>query len=206
MNLKKYNILHHIDNNRFYRPIHHGKTENAEPDIGLNKQELASFIKNNYNKLSYEEKKSLVLKCLDEKEINAILLRYEYYNDEDLKPVKYMPLNDALSAILKIINRYQSKAGGYVVEDVDWTVIRHTDDSEKVKDNQILLQNTVTINEKDDGELSEYLKELEYKLGKIAENITIDIRGITMEKEKIEYLHIWIIDEKCECENCKRKS
>jgi len=159
----------------------------------LHDMELATYIHNNYEKLSDYEIYRLVPKCLSIMQAKSIVLGYELENYIESTKKPFMKLEKSVNIIEKILNRYQLKAGGFSFEDTEWIISRYGE--EDIGKNEILLQNSVNFNKSCDTELIRFISKLEFRLNMIAENIKVDIRFKGEEKNKIEVIQIWVSDE-----------
>ncbi len=176
--LKKYNNLQQLDNNC------------NKPICGLSieeRRDLANYIHKNYDKMDESEMKHIVTKCLDLNTIKNILMSFEfnYYNPRATD----MTLDKFIVKSMAIFDRYQSKVGGFLIEDKKWIV--HKSDSKyfNVSENGVLFQNTIDVLDNNDYSTNEYLNKLTSKLNKLSTNI--DVKLELLEKKKITYVLLW---------------
>ncbi len=177
--LKKYNNLQQLDNNC------------NKPSCGLSieeRRDLARYIHKNYDKMDESEMKHIVTKCLDLNTIKSILMSFEfsYYNT---KPTD-MTLDKFIVRAMSMFDRYQSKVGGFLIEDKKWVI--HKSDSKyfTVSENGILFQNTIDVLDNNDYGTNEYLNKLVSKLNKLSTNINVKLEFL--EKKKITYVLLWV--------------
>lgn len=183
----KYNTLHRIDYLSNYKNEIFKNISDNESNM------IANIIQQNLNNMSEIEIQQILCKCLNINYMKFLLLRYEliHYVDEI---VEEMSIDDFINKTKHILCRYQSKAGGFLLEDIEWTLYRNCYDDFVINKNMALFVNTVSITNKDDNELIEYIDLLETRLNSIAKNIKVEIRSIVSIKDKIENILLWIED------------
>jgi hypothetical protein len=189
--MKEYDILHKLEKQKNYSLKNEDKKN----------YHLAKFLYQNFDQMDGIEMKELAMKCLTENELKSILLNFEltYYKE---KPQKYLSLEEFLIKAQMILNRYQGKAGGFLLEDTEWEVYRPHDSNQKydLMENEILLVNSIDVTDYDDSETEKYIKKLVNRLKSIAENIKIDMRYKNSEKDKIIYILLWVKDKTLDIE------
>jgi len=176
--LKKYNNLQQLDNN----------CNNSVCNLSAEeKQELAKYIHKNFNKMDESEMKHIVTKCLDMSTIKNILMTFEfnYYNS---RPVE-MTLDSFVNKANAIFDRYQTKVGGFLIEDKKWILHKYDSKYFNVSENSVLFQNTIDVLDNNDYSTNEYLNKLVSKLNKISTNIEVKLE--LLEKKKITYILLW---------------
>lgn len=185
--MKVYDLMHRLESSKNYL---FSDDERSKEE----RQELAEFIYNNLDKLDEFELKTIALKCMSNKDIKRYLLSYELKN-YNIKCVEKMSLDQFLLIALSYLNRYQWKAGGFFIEDDQWTVYRHGDYdlSTNVRANEILFENTVYFTYSHDYDTVSYLDSLTDILNSIATNISVEIRE--NREGKIVHLLIWATDK-----------
>ena len=185
--MKVYDFMHRLESSKNYLFPDDEKPKEE-------RQELAEFIHNNLYKLDEIELKNIVLKCMTSKDIIKYLLSYELKN-YNIKCVEQMSLDEFLPIALSYLNRYQWKAGGFFIEDDQWTVYRHGDYdmNTDVKENEILFENTIYFTYSHDHDTAFYLDNLIDILNSIASNIDVEIRE--NREGKIVHLLIWATDK-----------
>lgn len=186
--MKKYNFMHNLEENSNYN-------NNIDQKNKQDKQELAEYINKNYNKMDDVERKLIAIKCLDTNEIKKTLLLFELKNYKQ-KPEISMSLSKFKLHALEIFNRYQCKAGGFLIEDNDWIVHDSTSIYHEVELNELLFENTIDPDDINDNESDIFLKYLVKRLNSIAENIDVELRHRT--EKKIIKLLIWATDKNVE--------
>ena len=151
-----------------------------------------SGIYDNYDKMNNIDMHDLLLKCIDSNTVWLLLLKYELENYETI-PTKYMSLEEFKENTLQIFARYQSKAGGFLLEDIDWVVHNSTSTVYDVKENELLFENTLNIIDMDNDDIDNYLFHLIKRLNSLAENIEVDLRQQL--KHKTVHILIWANDK-----------
>src|SRR4029078_8419630 len=107
------------------------------------------------NKMDEIEQRKMVIKCLNMNNVKKILLNFELTHHK-LIPKK-MSLEEFLPICKLILERYQGKAGGFLIEDNDW-VIHKPDSAEfEVKSNELLFVNTLDLSDSGDNETEIFL-------------------------------------------------
>lgn len=166
--LKQYHILHKLE-----------KYKNYNNKIKLlNKEEeskLAEYINKNYNTMDEIEMKMIALKCMDINDIKKHILSFELENYIQ-EPVEHMELTDFIKQVKKIFIRYQCKAGGFIIEDIEWTIHKTGSHDYDILENEILFANTIAVCDEDDIELENYFNNLLPRLNSVAKNITVELR------------------------------
>ena len=140
------------------------------------REKLAKKIYNNFNNMSFDELVVNSNLCTNEKEHKRRLLTFElkYYKCE---PVS-MTLLEFKKRAFAILNRYQSKAGGNRIEDLDWTVYTSDDDVEGrvVMENELLFENSICKCDVDDPDTNKYLNYIVKRLTLLSNDIDVEIR------------------------------
>lgn len=153
------------------------------------KQKLAKYIHTHYDDMNMEERKEIFLKCLTEKKINKELLEFELrYYVEKHKP---MSITEFTKKAKDILNRYQCKAGGFYIEDMDWEVHRSNSEQYDVKDYQVLFVNSIDKIDKNDNENLCYLKRLIKRLNSLSKEIEVEYDFFEPKKGGINWIEIW---------------
>lgn len=156
--------------------------------------ELAKFINSiNLNSVDTEEIKLHALRCLDDKELKKILLTYEFNNIE-IKPKKHISLDNFLLNVMKIINRYQHKAGGFYFEDDEWIPHRSNSEEYVIQDNAIMIENSISIVDIDCFDTQNFIDRLEYLFENQADNIEVDVKYVDFVEDKIVWVQFWFTD------------
>jgi hypothetical protein len=147
--------------------------------------ELAKFIYEDYDKMDDAQRRSHVLKCLTDEDCKRILLEYELSRYHVTPSKEDLSMEEFEAEALKILSKYQSKGGGYKLEDTEWTIIRDESDEDT-----IIFQNTMDKWFVDDEETNSYLDRIAERLGSIAGNMTVEVSFEEDTKRKIVYVNL----------------
>lgn len=170
---------------------------NYKTSIIGNDDTTTNFLVDYYDKLSDEEAVFIASKCMHPREARKIILKYEFTNRR-MEP-KDMDMNTFIKEARKLIYRYQNKAGGYNIEDIDWLLYKPNSDTNRhkryeLKDDEIILENSITLNNLYQEDDKEYVDRLTELLNSLSDNI--DVRKYIIEtKDDVA----WIIIK------CKKK-
>ena len=181
-----YNLLHSLE---YYKNYANKKKHNTKKN-----KNLANYIKNNFTTMDEIELRKMALTCLSVNECKKIVLNHEltYYESN---PTNNMTLDAFIKHAYYILNRYQSKAGGFLMEDIEWTLFTNDTTKYDVHENEILFENTISLCDFEDMETMEFLHKLEKRLGYVAKNIKINLRSHIDEKNKLVYILLWAVDQ-----------
>ena len=187
--LEEYDKLHTLDSENNY-----GIELELDSELILKHEQIAEYTYNNYDKLTIEELKELISSCLTDKQIKHLILEHElkYYN---INSVNNLSLDDFSKLVKHILNRYQCKAGGFLIEDNIWTLHTYQSKEHDVKKNELLFENSIDLLDIENNETQIYLDRLEKRLNMIATNITVDIRYKTSKKDNLVWILIWCTDK-----------
>jgi hypothetical protein len=132
MNTREYLNLHKID-----------LLKKLNNEVSPKNPEFADFLYHNLDKMDTVEKYILLRKIITPRQTYHMLLEYEFW-ERKIEP-KEMKLDELMSEIMKLINRYQWKTGGYNMGSHIWD--KHLSGSKlcQVKDDEVWLTNTVPI-------------------------------------------------------------
>ncbi len=155
---------------------------------------LDTYLYENFNKMDYEEKSRILIKVLSEQQIDSYLLKYEFFNyDHTPQTPKSLTLNQFKIISTKLLNRYQSIAGGFTIEDNNWTFHDKNSTKFNIKSNELLLENTVCECDMLDDETNQFIIRLNDIFKCLSTNLKIEF-NIKQEKKLIRLL-IWIVDK-----------
>jgi hypothetical protein len=186
MDMKLYNIKHKLEMN--------SKFENKISKDN-NKTNLAKYVYDNYDNMDEFEMKMIVLKCLDMNHIRSLLLNFELEHYEE-KSFNSLSLEQFEEKALKILKRYHWKAGGFLLEDVEWMVHKSNSQKYDIKKNELLFENTVDVSDMNDDMTIRYLNSLQKRLKSLSKNIEIELKQKNHSgKSKTIYLLIWATDK-----------
>lgn len=178
--MKKYNSMHKAD-------IHLNDFEKGDPV-------LANFIYDNFDKMNEQEMRIIANKCLEFNRVREIVLSYELKYHKINNPVK-MTLNEFKKYAKIILNRYQWKAGGYLIEDREWRVYDSKSAKYDIKKNELVFENTRCLVDVNDCDTIEFMNNICKKLDGITLNIHIEWRNKQNYESKYINLLIWAVDK-----------
>jgi len=150
-------------------------------------------------KLNLKDKNKLLQNILDEKHIDRLLLEHELSTRKIQKNNRKLDLETFKKEAIEIFNRYQGKAGGFLIEDLEWTIYEKNDivsclDDCDVKENELLFLNTIKGVDFDNLENELYLDKIVQLLKNLCSNIKVQFR-FREGKKDIFYLLIWANDK-----------
>lgn len=180
--MEKLNILQKIDNKN--------KLSNYKNKKNNKNKELALFINKNFNNLTLKEKQIFLLKCLNESEIDNILLKFEL---ENLTLHNIDNFKEFVSKAYKLLNRYQSRAGGFLIEDNEWILHDSKSNDYEIKENQVVFENSVAISNIKDYDTINFLKKILSLLKNLSNKVIVSEEFIKSKKDGV----VWILF-KCE--------
>jgi len=133
-------------------------------------EKLAKLIHDDFNKMTNEEMKHFVIKCFSPAKIKQELLKFEL---EHYVPEKIgTNITEIDNEIKKILCRYQSKAGGFCLEDHKW--ICHPPKTHKKKIT-LTYENSLGTKDFDNnmGGLVSFLKKIIEKISLLNDNLDV---------------------------------
>lgn len=180
--------------NQYHKLEYNNKSKKKNNLNIKNKGILAKYLYENLDKMDDTEIKNTIIKCLSNDQIKSLLLNFELENYKE-KTQKEISLEDFLKKALSIIKRYHWKAGGFFFEDDEWVVHKSNSSKYEIKENELILENTINLIDLSDSLTESYLKNLENRLESIAENIEINLKSRSSNKSKIIYVLICATDK-----------
>lgn len=160
--MKLYNLEHQFDMRNIYNKLI--KTN----DTTETKEVISKYLSNHYDDMTLEEMKTILHKCISENGMRHILLKYEMKNLYTTKTSVNINLPEYRILAQRVLNRYQSKAGGYAFNDTKWREYDHTAKKHTIYTNEIVYENTISENEIRNSETVEFLQDLLNILNKIS--------------------------------------
>ena len=168
--------------------MNYGYYKDIEKENLQEKQKIAGYIHNQYDTMDLNEIKKIAMQCVSEKKLRQILLEFELqYYVETPAP---MSLDVFIKKAKAILDRYQCKAGGYYIEDMEWEIHRFDSTVYEVKDYNVLFVNSIDKTDKDDNETLRYMKQLAVRLNSLSNDITVDYEFREPENGLI-WIEIW---------------
>ena len=158
------------------------------------REEMAKIINHKIDECSHGDLLDLHNGCMTENEYRRKLLAYElkYFRREP----KEMTLDEFKDAAFDVFNRYQSKAGGKLIEDIDWIVYTSDDDApgRVVMKNELLFENSIPKCDSEDKDTNKYLKLIVEQLRSLCTDVKVDLRF--KDDHKITFIWIWCTHKK----------
>lgn len=161
------------------------KDTTCAPDV----DQLSAYIKEHYDTFDEEELKKVALKCLTSNGLKHTILLYELTNYRD-EP-KPMSLDEFHVEACKLLQRYQHKAGGFMLEDIDWCIKRYPNQQYDMRKNEILFVNTINVTDTENTETDTYLDLLVDRLQSLTTNIELDLRYKRHHRCKTIHVLLW---------------
>lgn len=185
--LKIYNVIYDMDRHGNYYPLPQSYNEQTKT--------MAKFIHDNYDKFTDDELKIHAMKCIMSNDARRILLDHEFYNYEFENDTKEtMSLQQVKKYIGKFFYKYQSKAGGFYIEDSVWSYYDNKI-NDKIPEYKIMFENTVDKIDFVEIETTSYIERLDEIFNVIAKNIKCTITINKLEGEGIISVQIWLKDK-----------
>lgn len=185
--MDKYIFLHKLEEHKNYQNrLHNDKKKDTE---------LAEFIFTNYNKMDDNELKVIALKCMDLNDVRRTLLSFELNYYSPSKQDKELTLREFKCEAMQLLNRYQCKGGGFMLEDSEWAVHDCNSVKYNVEENELLFENTINLVDKNDYETDNYLDLITNRLNLLSNNIEVEIRQKQHDYEKVISILLWATDK-----------
>lgn len=180
--------LEDLDRNYFV------EKDDMTEELIAEKEAIAKKIHQSIDKCPISEIPKLHNLCTTEKEYRRQILAFElkYYKG---KP-QSMSLTEFRDAAQSILDRYQSKAGGNLIEDLDWTFYTSEDNVEGrvVMENELLIENSIPRCDAEENETNYYLEAIVEQLRQLSDDIKIDLRF--NDDHDITWIWIWCTHKK----------
>jgi len=187
-NLKKINNYQQLEKlkNYYYNEYTGNYKKTGDSDF-------ANYLNKNLDKCTDEELKYLCLKYIDSKKAKSILLLYELENYKEEQ--EEMELVDFIKYTKQIFRRYQGKASGFLIEDTEWKIYTETTNEYNLKENEILLENSINKLDIDNHDTIKFLNLIENRLQQKTSNIDVDIRINNNDGKDTAFILIWLNDK-----------
>ena len=127
-----------------------------------------------------------VFELFTESKLKRMLTEFEFYNMKIEPETKC--LDDVIKKCENILNRYTYCAGGCRLEDKDWVIYRKGDKKYKLKDNEIIFENSIPSIYKDDYETDKFLRQINKLFNEISEKIKSECIFIECERMNIHWV------------------
>lgn len=179
--IEVYNFLHKIDSHSNYGLNQHlTKTEKT--------QKMAEFLNITYDKLSVEEMRGSVVKLMTENEIKSKLLKFEL--EHFTQSPKDMSLAEFIKEATLLFKRYQSKAGGFSIEDDTWTLYNSESDSRSVLQNEVVFENSVSKYDMFNEDTTSFIDLISNRLNSLSDQIKVTKDAVLKEEDGVLWIHI----------------
>lgn len=194
-----YNVLHQLEKFKNYN-LNDWNTNTLEQNT-----DSAKYLHENMDKMDEIEMGNYLLKCIGPIEIKKQLLTFEFKNYK-YELVDSMSLDEFTKKAIVLINRYQWKAGGYLIEDNEWTVYKtdFENSNYNVKKYEVLFENTLDKSDLNDEETYDFINQLLKHLNSLCKNIKVEFKQ-EIEKRIVKLL-LWIVDKTQEPESDEENS
>lgn len=170
-----------------------------DASVEYDDKDISTLLVKDYNNMTDTELRQLVLHTMTDKEIRSRLLRHElrFYEQH---PRYICTLDKFKIEVHRILTRYQHKAGGFKIDDREWTYHDHMSKRYKIYPNELVIENTISADYINDAECCEYLKLLLRRLNMVSSNINITFHTHHSQRDQIYYLLL-----KCKIKYTKNK-
>jgi hypothetical protein len=178
-----------------YNELHR---QELQYNFGLNTKinknpDLASKIRCTIDECNNKQLNDMLLEVINEKKIRSILLDYELQNYK-VEPID-MTIKEFQIKAVEIFNRYHWKAGGFYIEDRQWTIHNYKSTIHNIRDYELLFENSIDKYDFEDNETQKYLKKILRVLNSLSNNIIVQYDYRLSKNDGIVWLHYWCIDE-----------
>lgn len=172
--MKHYSLMHKLES-------HSNLNNNDNNDNNNNNEELAEFINNFYDKMGTEELKSIVSKCISDKTVRHLILKFELEQYNQKTAVEPISLKQFEKEASKILNRYTHKAGGFLLEDREWTV-------QLIDTSCTLFKNSLDKFDVDDVDTKEFMSKIVYRLNSLSDNIYVTLKYVPSKGDSLTFV------------------
>jgi hypothetical protein len=166
-----------------------------DSDNNLKKQKEQINREINVDELNDVEIINFYQKC-NEKKLAKIcrqkVLMLELENFRPINLIKNMPINNFKNEAMGILFKYQHKAGGKLLENIDWVCYSHGNKMNNVMENELLLENSLSKCDEEDDDTFYYLELLVNRLNLISSNIDCELRY--NDRNSVILIWIWCTD------------
>lgn len=184
---KIFNLFQTLENYKKYNTV-----KNDIPSSQKQNSILCCAVNENFDKMSDEELKYVVTKCMNIDEMKKIILGYE------LRNIKIIPENMTLGQFGLCANnylrRYQFKAGGFTLGD-NWKMHDKKSKKYKLHDNELVFENTVHENYIHVQETYDFLANIIKLLNSITKNIKVTMHTKFYERDRTHLLILKCVEK-----------
>lgn len=162
------------------------------------KSDIANFIRNNSQLIKQDEHFShfLLKKIYSHSKLIKELFKFEFLNYNPDISEKVYSIDKIVNIALKELNRYQGVIGAYEVEDFKWIVCDKSTERFKIKENQIIIYNSVPEKACYDKDYIWFLKHFVIHIKKFLDTNNIKINYKIIDDEDHEIFWSLFIFEK----------
>jgi hypothetical protein len=191
--IENYNARHikDLERNYFVEESDIGNDDITCINKTVEKGRKASSIRKYFNSLNVDEMIKMVNMHTTEKEYKRKLLAYElqYYRE---KPCN-LTMKQFIIKATTILSRYQSKAGGSMIEDLDWTMLvaENNTDEYSVSKNEIMFENSICRCDKDDSETNQFITLIVEQLNSVATNASVHVTFDDDDNNGLVWINVW---------------
>lgn len=121
--------------------------------------DIAKLIHANIESMTHEDQYTIITKILNPIHMKHILLDYELKNI-DLN-CKMENMYDFVKFTQKSLSRYNWKAGGFLLEDSEWTLHHHRSKKYSLTENEVVFENSILDIYRDDERVMDFLRDIE---------------------------------------------
>jgi hypothetical protein len=133
--LKEYDDKIHEMNE--YDHLHRISIEEEKCDLS----DLAEYIHKNYNKMDDDEMRRLLVKSMTSAEVKRSIynIEFKYYKPDEIKEIT---LDQYVDEAMQYLNKFLLTSIGHKMEDNMWTIHNNKSNKYKIKENQIIFENS----------------------------------------------------------------
>lgn len=157
----------------------------------INSDDMAKKIFNQIDNINDDGIYDICKQCFNINQLKSKLLLFELEHYKETSVT--CDLNKFKDKALSILKRYQYKAGGELIEDIDWVIHLDTSDQFNVLKNEILFVNTLPIYDYKDDVLY-YMELIKNRLDDISSNIDVKLKFKKDNSNKIYWIILKCID------------
>jgi len=154
-------------------------------NLFIKNNDLINCIHNGFSTISNKNKKKIIKNILTDEYINELILKYEFFN--------YTP-NEAEQNIESLKNILNDELKKYTflskMESNDWLIHDLTSSKYELVENEILFENSIQSVDIHDIETLDFLKQLKFRMEKIATNFNIKYKFIDAKRLLVNWVVI----------------
>ncbi len=151
---------------------------------------LATYLHDNLDIMDEIEMRNIISKCFPIHKLKNKLLEFEFYNMPIVNQEREITLEQFSKEAESILLRYQSKAGGFCLEDNEWIKNTSIDSEYPLRDYEVVYENTIDINDANNLETENYIQQLIDILNSLSTNIDVNVFYLEKKKQKAIMVHL----------------